>query len=316
MSGPTHRDDVRDASRRSQDVWRDDETDKVSTESSRTVAAVRAVDAEDPSVEFEEPLAAWLAGDDWLGRIRQLKTANDQYGKGLISGVSVRCLALDAGVMDACQDQGAIKQVVLVGAGMDTRPYRLRLPDVDWFEVDVPAMSRLKHRLIEQVPGHLRGHAIVRTGCLERVPIDLATSLDDLLPTLVSHGFAPDQPVLYVMEGLVYYLSGDENRQLFATLPAPAGSRALVTCIPAALKTMVNDPAVQERIPRFRVIAPSWKTDLDAFRPTLGNHWTIAKEVNLFDYAERTGRRLARDQEITVDQRDLAESYLLLTTRA
>lgn len=295
-----------------QSVWHDDEIDQVSTVSARTVAAVRAVDAEDATVQFDEPLAAWLAGDDWLTRIRDIKAASDQYRKGLINDVSLRCIAIDAAVLDACHGRAGIKQVVLLGAGMDTRPYRLDLPDVAWFEVDVPAISVLKQRLIEQVPEQLRAHSIPRTQRLERVPLDLATSLDELWPMLVARGFDANAPVLYVMEGLVYYLTSEENRALFRRLPAPPGSQALVTCIPAAMKTMVNDPAVQERLPRYRALAPAWKTDLDEFRETLGAHWTITQEVHLVDYAERSGRTLARDKDVTMDHRDVAERCLLM----
>ncbi|MCF8004428.1 MAG: class I SAM-dependent methyltransferase [Chromatiaceae bacterium] len=312
MPNPDQHDNPAETSADPQTVWQADEIDKVSTLSCRTVAAIRAVDAEDATVPYEEPLAAWLAGDDWLGRIRQIKQASDQYHKGLINDVSLRCIAIDAAVLDACHGSAGIKQVVLLGAGMDTRPYRLELPDVAWFEVDVPAMSDLKRRLIEQVPEPLRPCTLLRTRRLERVPLDLATSLDELLPLLIARGFDAHAPALCVMEGLVYYLSSDENRELFRQLPASPGSQALVTCIPAALKTMVNDPAVQEKMPHYRMIAPAWKTDLDEFRGTVGSRWTITQEVNLFDYAERSGRLLAVDKGIELDHRDVAERYLVM----
>ncbi|WP_201220665.1 class I SAM-dependent methyltransferase [Halochromatium roseum] len=312
MPNPDQHDNLAQTSAKAQTVWHDDEIGKVSTLSCRTVAAIRAVDAEDATVPYEEPLAAWLAGDDWLGRIRQIKQASDQYHKGLISDVSLRCIAIDAAVLDACHGSAGIKQVVLLGAGMDTRPYRLEIPDVAWFEVDVPAMSDLKQRLIEQVPEPLRPFTLLRVGRLERLPLDLARSLDALLPMLVARGFDANAPALCVMEGLVYYLSSDENRQLFHKLPAAPGSEALVTCIPAALKTMVNDPAVQEKMPHYRMIAPAWKTDLDTFRGTVGSRWAITQEVNLFDYAEHSGRALARDRDIALDHRDVAERYLVM----
>ena len=312
MTIPDKHDPPLPESNGSQGVWQDDAADKVSTESSRTVAALRAVDTEDATLDFAEPLAAWLAGDEWVKRIRHVKEMTGQCGKGLITDVTLRCIALDAEVLDACGAGAGIQQVVLLGAGMDTRPYRLDLPDVAWFEVDVPAISHLKRQRIAQAPDHLRPHTIARTRCLEQVPLDLAESLDQLRPVLVARGFDVQAPALYLLEGLVYYLSEEENRELFQQLPASPGSKALVTCIPAALKAYVNDPAVQERVPRFRVIAPSWKTDLDRFKETLGDRWTIAEEVNLFDHAERNGWRLARDQEMDRDPRTVAEHYLLL----
>lgn len=313
MTTPAQPDAPWPESNASQNIWPEAATDKVSTASSRTVAAVRAVDAEDATVDFAEPLAAWLAGDEWVTRIRRIKALTDQYGQGLVSDVSWRCIAIDAAVLDTCQGQTGIKQVVLLGAGMDTRPYRLPLSDVAWFEVDVPAISHLKRQRIAQAPAPLRAHTIARTQRLEQVPLDLATSPDQLHPLLVARGFDVHAPVLYILEGLVYYLSQKENRQLFQQLPAAPRSQALVSCIPAALRAYVNDPAVQERVPRFRVIAPSWKTDLETVRGTLGDRWTITQEVNLFDEAERNGRRLARDLEIDRPARAVAESYLALT---
>lgn len=299
-----------DASRALQHLWHDDEMDKVSTESCRTVAAIRAVDTEDASIEFEEPLAAWLAGADWVARIRHVKEASAQYRTGLISHVSIRCMAIDAAILNACKGGAGIRQVVLLGAGMDTRPYRLKLPEVAWFEVDVPAMSRIKQRLIEQAPEHLRPETAPRTRCLEHVPLDLATSLDELRAQLVTRGFDPDAPVLYVMEGLVYYLSAEENHQLLEKLAAAPGSQVLVTCIPAALKKMVNDPSVQAQVPHFKVVAPSWKTDLDEFRAIIKHRWTITEEINLFDYAEHCGKKLARENAFIADQRDVTESLI------
>lgn len=308
------RDAQADTARASQTLWHDEEMDKVSTESSRTVAAIRAVDAQDASVEFEEPLAAWLAGDNWVARIRHVKEASGQYQQSLISHVTVRCMAIDAAIQHACEGSAGLRQVVLLGAGMDTRPYRLKLPEVAWFEVDVPAMSRIKQRLIEQAPEHLRPETTVRTRHLERVPLDLATSLDELRPQLVMRGLDPDAPVLYVMEGLVYYLSAEENQDLLRQLPAPPGSQALVTCIPAALKTMVNDPAAQAQVPHFKVVAPSWKTDLDEFRAIIEPHWTITHEINLFDEAKRAGKTLARENTLVADQREVTESLVSLKT--
>jgi|GEM_PF-6168258 len=312
MANPDQYDNLTNTTGESQRVWHDDELDQVSTLSCRTVAAIRAVDAEDATVPFEEPLAAWLAGDDWLRRIRQIKQASDQYHKGLINDVSLRCIALDEALLEACHGSAGIKQVVLLGAGMDTRPYRLELPDVAWFEVDVPAMSQLKRQLIEQAPEPLRPYTLARTRRLERVPLDLAVSLDALPSRLVAQGFDADAPVLYVMEGLVYYLSSDENRELFQRLPAAPDSQALLTCIPAVLKAMVNDPEAQEKLPHYRVIAPAWKTDLDELRKTIGSRWAITQEVNLFDYAEQSGRRLARDKSIRIPHRDVAEHFLVM----
>jgi methyltransferase (TIGR00027 family) len=296
-------------------VWRDDERSQLSALSSRTVAALRAVDSEDPTVPFDEPLAAWLAGDDWLQRIRQVKQASDQYAKGLISDVSLRCMALDEAVLKACQGPARIKQVVLLGAGMDTRAYRLALADVAWFEVDLAAISDLKQSLLEQVPASLRPHRNPCTGALEHLKLDISVSVDALLPALQTRGFDATAPVLYVMEGLLYYLSKQENQALFQQLSAPAGSLALLTCIPAALIRVVNDPQVQQRVPRYRAIAPAWKTDLEGLIELLEPRWKILEQVNLSDFAEHRGLAVAGDKELPASHREVAERYLSIVPR-
>lgn len=297
--------------------WREDEIDQVSTLSSRTVAAIRAVDSEDATVPFAEPLAAWLAGDDWVARIRNLKQAIGQYGTGQIAEVSVRSLAIDEAVQAACQGPSGIRQVVLLGAGMDSRPYRLGLPQVAWFEVDVPAISALKQDLIEGVPETLRADAVVRTRQLTHIALDLALSLDALPERLFAAGLDADAPVLYVMEGLVYYLAGEDNQRLFNALPAVTRSRVLASCIPAMLRRLVNDPKVQAKAPHYRMIAPSWRTDLDQLRGTLGQRWRITQEINLVDQATQNGLTLAQDAAITVDHdhQDLAERVLVIDSR-
>ena len=45
------------------------------------------------------------------------------------------------------QHDSNVRQVVMLGAGMDTRPWRLDLPpNVTWFEVDRPDVMRAKQR--------------------------------------------------------------------------------------------------------------------------------------------------------------------------
>ncbi|MGE5368766.1 MAG: class I SAM-dependent methyltransferase, partial [Chloroflexota bacterium] len=45
--------------------------------------------------------------------------------------------------LDRCLRQGA-RQVVILGAGLDTRPQRWAAPDVTFFEIDAPETQALK----------------------------------------------------------------------------------------------------------------------------------------------------------------------------
>lgn len=101
--------------------------------------------------------------------------------------------ALDAGV----------RQVVVIGAGYDSRAWRLARPGVRFFEVDHPATQADKRR---RAPG----------GGPRYVSVDLgAESLSEPLRTA---GYDPDEPALFVAEGLTMYLTEPRVRDLLQTL--------------------------------------------------------------------------------------------------
>jgi Leucine carboxyl methyltransferase len=53
-------------------------------------------------------------------------------------------------------------QVVLLGAGLDTRPYRLDLPaDVDWFELDRPEVFAAKEPALAGQGASCRRHTVI-----------------------------------------------------------------------------------------------------------------------------------------------------------
>jgi methyltransferase (TIGR00027 family) len=94
---------------------------------------------------------------------------------------------------------GGARQVVILGAGLDSRGYRFadRLGGDRFFEVDSPATQAYKTRRVEEALGGLPAH-------VRYVPVDLAT--DDLLTALRAQGYAEDARTLFVWEGVSYYL--------------------------------------------------------------------------------------------------------------
>jgi O-methyltransferase involved in polyketide biosynthesis len=84
----------------------------MNTESGKLVAAIRAVNTEDPTVDFQEPLAAYLAGDHWVELIKSRHTRAGFVNTGTIDAVSVRCCLVDEATIHACEQDG-IRQVVV-----------------------------------------------------------------------------------------------------------------------------------------------------------------------------------------------------------
>jgi methyltransferase (TIGR00027 family) len=114
-----------------------------------------------------------------------------------------------------------IAQLVILGAGYDTRAHRLpELATCRVFEVDRGAMLATKQRLAAPWPR--------ATSKLRYVPTDF--DRDDLHGTLRSHGFERGEPAFFIWEGVTPYLSADGvNRTLTFVAECAPGSELVFT---------------------------------------------------------------------------------------
>lgn len=103
-------------------------------------------------------------------------------------------------------------QFVLLGAGFDTRAYRLpRSRQIRSFEVDTPATQTVKRATLER--------AGIDTSGVTFVAADFAH--EDWFARLLEAGFNPGAPALFLWEGVIIYL----NREAVAsTLRTIAGT--------------------------------------------------------------------------------------------
>lgn len=126
--------------------------------------------------------------------------------------------------VQAALSQG-IEQVVILGAGLDTRPYRLaRMERVKVFEVDLPHVQEDKKRKIRKCLGEWPKHVTY-------VPIDFdRQSLTVLLP---GAGYDPSKRTVFIWEGVTQYLSKEAIQQTLGFIGAAApGSRLVFTYVP------------------------------------------------------------------------------------
>jgi len=112
-------------------------------------------------------------------------------------------------------DQDAIRQVVLMAAGLDTRAFRLNWPaQTHLFELDQPRV--LKHK------GEVLAAAAAQPTCeRQTVAVDLTGPWREML---LKTGFNPQQPSLWLLEGLLVYLPNDNIARLLdeiASLSTP-----------------------------------------------------------------------------------------------
>lgn len=136
-----------------------------------------------------------------------------------LAGLAGRVRWFDGEVEEAIGS--GVAQVVTVGAGYDSRPWRFASDGVRFFEVDHPATQADKLR---RAPG----------GGPTYVAADLLSG--DLAATLTAGGVAPHVPTVFVIEGVTMYLDEPVVRRLLGSLAgfAASGSRLAVDFYPAS----------------------------------------------------------------------------------
>ena len=155
------------------------------------VAAYRALATEAPEPICHDPFARHLAGDEGFAFARQM----DRVAPNMQLWIAVRTAYLDAVVRE--HTRAGTQQVVILGAGFDTRAKRLAAEGVRFFEVDAPASLRERERRLSQLPDY--GTHATSVAC--------DFEHEDFVERLVSVGFEVHQPALVVWEGVSYYLS-------------------------------------------------------------------------------------------------------------
>jgi methyltransferase (TIGR00027 family) len=125
-------------------------------------------------------------------------TVKQAIPKGLYEYVIARTKYFDEVFTKALSDE--IPQIVFLGAGYDSRPYRFRemLGETRIYEMD--AVSTQTHKL-----EILRTNGIGIPQNVNYVPINFET--EDLVSTLLNAGVDPLQETLFLWEGVTFYLS-------------------------------------------------------------------------------------------------------------
>lgn len=172
---------------------------RAASKTASMVAGYRARATAQPAAICSDRWAAALAGPDGMAIAR----AYDEKFPHMELWIAVRARFFDDRVAKLAAPAGTIAQVVVLGAGFDTRAARLAREGVRFFEVDQPES---------------RANKLARLAALEGYPIAAATYVacdferEDFLERLVAEGFHADRPALFLWEGVVPYLTEDAVR--------------------------------------------------------------------------------------------------------
>lgn len=265
---------------------------------SLVTAAMRAAETARPDAIHRDPYAAALAGDLGRALLDELLAAAREAGPGAGRGAkaapgagrgagpgagrldvnAVRTRYFDEYLHAAARESG-VRQIVVAGAGMDSRAYRMDWPDgVRYFEIDRPAVLDHKRE-------RLRG----ATPAADRrpVPVDLASP--SWPAALTAAGYDPGSPSAWLMEGLLNYVPEPGVHRLLsqvAGLTAP-GSGVAADLVSAAALTL------PDRRPLLDVFAGwgcPWLFGCDTPEDLFGQHGFEAVATQPGDPAASFGR--------------------------
>ena len=230
--------------------------------------------------------------------MRDLLTgATDKKALGLWAGVLSRKRYADDKVSEAVR--AGIEQFVFLGAGLDTRAYRLVPPTgARAYEIDLPANIADKRQRLQAVYGRVPDHVVL-------VPVDFQT--DDLADVLPAHGLDPETPTMFVWEAVTQYLTEDGVRRTLAFLAKAArGSRLIFTYVRKDFLDGIDFYGAEQAHQDFVVKHAMWHFGLDPddVRSLLQEYdWAEREQVGSREYLARYVRPTGRDLPVSEIER-------------
>ena len=236
----------------------------------------------------------WLVAATRWGPARRLMIRGSEFtGPGLWVNMACRKRFIDDKLKEALDD---IDAVVILGAGLDTRAYRLtRQVRIPVFEVDLPVNIAMKAKTVRRVLG--QPPLSVRLVALD-------FEQDDLLTALAEHGYRTDYRAFFVCEGVTQYLTeGGVRRTLEGLRAAAPGSRLVFTYVHRDFIDGSNRYGTRTLYRNTRQRHQLWQFGLQpdevaAFIADYG--WRLVEQAGPDEFVQRyvepTGRKLPASQ--------------------
>jgi methyltransferase (TIGR00027 family) len=167
---------------------------------------------------------------------RQAEQVNRQF-PGVRNAIIARVRYFDDVVSEAVTN--GLEQLVILGSGYDTRAHRIAGLDtnVRVFEVDHPDTQDRKKAKIRENFGELPRHIVY-------VPVDFES--DDLARQLTRAGYQRSKKTLFVLEGVVYYITESAVRATLSYIARNSGrgSAVLFDYLPESVVSGTNPQEV------------------------------------------------------------------------
>ena len=216
----------------------------------------------------------------------------DGHWSGSRGTVVVRTRYIDDALREAL-GRGC-EQVMILGAGFDTRAYRIAGIDrVRVFEVDLPATQAVKRDAVVQRLGAVPENVTL-------VAADLALPTLDAI--MRAGGYRPEVPTFFVCEGVTHYLSAPVVDALFRWVSGAAPvSRLVFTYIHRSI--LDNAPSFPGADRTLATVRRSGEPYTFGFDPAelsgylAGRGLRLIEDVGATEYRERYLAPLGRERE-------------------
>ena len=183
------------------------------------VATARALEAQKPEPLAVDPHAELFCravggppADVLDGKAPDHPLKSADFGEHFVNFQAARTKYFDDYFRRAAA--AGVRQVVVLAAGLDSRPYRLDWPaGTTIFELDRPQVLDFKREV-------LSGHGAQPRADRREIAVDLR---EDWAAALRDSGFHADKPSAWIAEGLLIYLPASAQEQLFTGIDGLAG---------------------------------------------------------------------------------------------
>jgi|SRR6185437_6242543 len=234
------------------------------------IAGYRAKETALPNAAFNDFLAGRMAGE------RGIHMAEDmQRADAMSFAMVVRTTGIDRLIYDAIHK--GVDTVINLGAGLDTRPYRMDLPaGLKWIEVDYQKVIDYKSRLITEKP----------VCQLQRYAADL--SVDAEREKLFSKIGSEAQKALVITEGVIGYLTPGQAEKLSKSIYAVPSFRYWIMDYSQGKMRHTYRKELKDKLKNSPI---QFRADNQiAFFCKDG--WKVSNNIYILDEADRIGKKL------------------------
>jgi methyltransferase (TIGR00027 family) len=228
------------------------------------IAAERAIETERENSLFKDPFARQLAGEETFALLDPEKNiVIRENGRPYIP---VRTRFFDDFLLH-CVSQ--CNQIVILGAGMDTRAFRLNIPEnTHIYEIDQAEVLDYKNAILRDVSPKSHRHTI---------KADLRFPWIHLL---LESGYCQDQPSIWLLEGLLYYLTEIQVHELLK----------LISDVSAKNSYLATDLVNRKALEGNTEITKHWHSGFDEPETLFTDHGWIPSVVQPGDENAHFGR--------------------------